>query len=179
MSTLSILQIDTLIESVHDFPSKGIVFRDITPLLKHSSGISSVIKYFIDYLKINNIKYDCVAGIESRGFMFGTVLASELGVGFIPIRKPGKLPRCTLQESYQLEYGSDCLEVHKDDIGVDDRVILIDDLLATGGTAKAAISLIENLGAEISTIFVLIELLELQGVHKLGNKRNIFSLLKY
>ncbi|MCH8034678.1 MAG: adenine phosphoribosyltransferase, partial [Bacteroidetes bacterium] len=137
-------ELKTYIRSIKDFPVKGIMFRDITTLLKEPKAISKTIKALLTFT--NGIKIDKVVGIESRGFIFGSLLAQKLDVGFILARKPGKLPAETESETYQLEYGEDKIEIHKDAISEGDKVLLHDDLLATGGTAAATAKLIEKLG---------------------------------
>ncbi|MED6334780.1 MAG: adenine phosphoribosyltransferase [Planctomycetota bacterium] len=160
----------TLIESylrdVPDFPKPGIVFKDITPLLQSPEGLSSSIRLLQETLEPSS--YDLVCGIESRGFIFGTALANQVNKGFIPIRKPGKLPWKTASESYDLEYGSDTLEIHLDAVNESmKRVLLVDDLLATGGTAEAAIKLIHKVGGEPVACAFVIELGFLSGREKL------------
>jgi adenine phosphoribosyltransferase len=135
------------IRSVPDFPIPGILFYDITTLLKRPEGLAAVIEALIEQYRDEQV--DIVAGIESRGFMFGTPLALELNAGFVPIRKPGKLPAETIHREYELEYGNNRLEIHRDAIQPGQRVLVIDDLLATGGTAKASIELIEELGGTV------------------------------
>ena len=132
------------IRSIKDFPKKGIMFRDITTLLKEPEAFNKALDELI--LFTDQVKIDKVVGIESRGFIFGSLLAQKLDVGFIPARKPGKLPAETESETYQLEYGEDKIEIHKDAINPGDKVLLHDDLLATGGTAEAVTKLIEKLG---------------------------------
>jgi len=153
------------IRSIKDFPIKGIMFRDITTLLKDPEAVNKTLKYLVTFT--NGIKIDKVVGIESRGFIFGSLLAQKLDVGFILARKPGKLPAETESETYQLEYGEDKIEIHKDAISKGDKVLLHDDLLATGGTAVAAAKLIEKLGGEIVQVSLIIELAFLNGREKL------------
>ncbi len=164
------------IRSVKDFPKQGIVFRDITTLLIDPVAIKLTIGKLFELSKDKDINK--VVGIESRGFMFGTMLAEKLGAGFVPVRKPGKLPAKTIRESYQLEYGTDSIEMHEDAIKPGDRVLLHDDLLATGGTASAACKLIEKLGGKIMQLSFLIELDFLNGRDKLNNYE-IYSLINY
>jgi len=164
------------IRSVKDFPKQGIVFRDITTLLIDPVAIKLTIGKLFELSKDKDINK--VVGIESRGFMFGTMLAEKLGAGFVPVRKPGKLPAKTIRESYQLEYGTDSIEMHEDAIKPGDRVLLHDDLLATGGTALAACKLIEKLGGKIMQLSFLIELDFLNGRDKLNNYE-IYSLINY
>jgi adenine phosphoribosyltransferase len=155
------------IRSIKDFPKKGIVFRDITTLLKDPVALKKTSTRLFDFAKNKNVNK--VVGIESRGFMFGIVLAEKLDVGFVPIRKPGKLPAETEKETYVLEYGKDAIEVHKDAIQPGDKVLLHDDLLATGGTAQAACKLIEKLGGQVVQVSFIIELSFLKGRTKLKN----------
>lgn len=153
------------IRSVIDFPKKGIVFRDITTLLKDPVALKKTSTLLFNFTKNKNITK--VVGIESRGFMFGITLAEKLDVGFVPCRKPGKLPAETESVTYDLEYGSDSLEMHKDAIREGDKVLIHDDLLATGGTAQAACKLVEKLGGEVVQISFIIELSFLKGRTKL------------
>jgi len=162
------------IRDIPDFPKPGILFKDITPLLKNPQAIGETITLLSK--SAEGLDITAVAGIESRGFIFGTGVSLELGVGFIPIRKPGKLPAETIGESYLLEYGTDTIEMHKDAVGEGDRVLLIDDLLATGGTVQAAAKLIEKTGAEVSKIAFVIELGFLHGRDKIPGY-NITSLM--
>ncbi|WP_139855036.1 adenine phosphoribosyltransferase [Aequorivita sinensis] len=164
------------IRNIEDFPRAGVRFKDITPLLANPDATVYCLQQLVDLL--GGEKIDKVVGIESRGFFFATLLAKELKAGFVPIRKPGKLPFNTLKEPYELEYGMDALEIHEDAIKKGDRVLLHDDVLATGGTARAACKLIENLGGEIVQCNFLLEIEFLKGVQKLKNQ-NVKSLLKY
>jgi adenine phosphoribosyltransferase len=164
------------IRSIKDFPVKGIMFRDITTLLKEPDAINHTLKELLVFT--NGIKIDKVVGIESRGFIFGSLLAQKLGVGFIPVRKPGKLPAETESETYQLEYGEDKIEIHKDAISKGDKVLVHDDLLATGGTAEAATKLIEKLGGEVVQVSFIIELSFLNGKDKLKNY-SVKALMTY
>ena len=164
------------IRSIKDFPIKGIMFRDITTLLKEPEAIKATLSQLM--LNIQGKKIDKVVGIESRGFIFGALLAKELGVGFIPVRKPGKLPSETVTQTYKLEYGTDSVQIHKDAISKGDKVLLHDDLLATGGTAEASCKLIEKLGGEIVQISFIIELTFLKGREKL-KPYDVHSLVTY
>lgn len=164
------------IRSVPDFPKKGIIFRDITTLLKNATAFSSAVDMLYDRYKGSQVQK--VVGIESRGFILGSVLAYRLGVGFAPIRKPGKLPAPTFRQDYALEYGTDAIEIHKDALARGERVLLHDDLLATGGTMGAACKLVEQLGGTIVGISFLIELSFMNGRKNLGSY-DIFSLLNY
>jgi len=164
------------IRSVQDFPKKGIVFRDITTLLKNPAALKETSEQL--YASTEGLKIDKVVGIESRGFIFGAMLAQRLNAGFVPVRKPGKLPADSEKEFYDLEYGKDSIEIHKDAISPGDKVLIHDDLLATGGTANAAINLVEKLGGEVVQILFLIELSFLNGREKLKGY-NVKSLVDY
>ena len=150
-----------LIRDIPDFPKPGIRFKDITPLLSDPSGLSLAVELMANPWRDH--RPDLVVGAESRGFIFGTALAQSLSCGFVPVRKPGKLPYETVSVEYELEYGTDTLEMHKDAITPGQKVLLVDDLIATGGTAKAACDLIERLGGQVLGLVVLIELEELKG----------------
>ena len=152
---------ERLIRAIPDFPIPGILFRDITPLLRDAQGFKEAIDLFVD--RFRDRKIDYVVGIEARGYMLGAPLAYAIGAGFVPIRKPGKLPYTKITESYALEYGTNSLEVHEDALGSEDRVVVVDDLLATGGTAAATKRLLERLGAKIDAFAFLIELEALNG----------------
>jgi len=156
------------IRDVPDFPSPGILFRDVTPLLASPDAFAAAARAMAEPFRA--LKPDKVLGIEARGFLFGTALARELHVGIVPARKPGKLPRATESISYGLEYGKDCLEIHADAFGRGERVLIVDDVLATGGTAKAAADLAEKLGANVVGISVFIELGALGGRARLGGR---------
>ncbi|MDR3625287.1 MAG: adenine phosphoribosyltransferase [Ignavibacteriaceae bacterium] len=164
------------IREVQDFPKKGISFKDVTTLLKEPEAINETLKQLLAFAKDLNVTK--VVGIESRGFIFGAMLAEKLNAGFIPIRKPGKLPAETESITYALEYGTDTIEIHKDAIKIGERVLLHDDLLATGGTAKAAAKLIERLGGEVVQISFVVELTALKGREKLKNY-DVRSLVEY
>ena len=153
------------IRKVPDFPKKGIVFLDITTAIKDAEALNQMIDYLYEMYKDKNIDY--VAGIESRGFIFGTPLACKLNAGFVPVRKPNKLPAETVSESYDLEYGKDTIEIHKDAVEAGKRVLVIDDLLATGGTATAACNLFKKVGAEVVSAAFIIEICELNGAKKI------------
>lgn len=165
-----------LIREVPDFPKKGILFYDITTLLKDKLGFATL----IDALSENYIgkEIDLILGMEARGFIFGPALAYRLNAGFVPVRKPGKLPAATAKVSYDLEYGSNTLEIHKDAIQPGQRVLIVDDLLATGGTAVATADLARGLGAQIAGFAFVVELDFLKGREKLG-QYDVFSLLHY
>jgi adenine phosphoribosyltransferase len=164
------------IRDVPDFPKKGIIFKDITTLLKDNKSLKSAVKLLTSECK--KYKADKVLGIESRGFIFGAPVALNLKAGFIPVRKPGKLPAATVSETYELEYGQDSIEIHKDAIKPGDRIIIIDDLLATGGTARATANLVKKCGGETVLIAFLIELKFLNGRDKLKDF-NTFALLDF
>ena len=164
------------IREISDFPSEGIKYKDITPLLLDPEAVQETVAQFIKL--IGDVKIDKVVGIESRGFFFGMLLAEKLKAGFVPIRKPGKLPFKIHAESYKLEYGTDVLEIHQDAIKPGENVILHDDVLATGGTAKAACSLIEKMGGNIIQCNFLIELDFLNGRKKIA-EHEVKSLLSY
>ena len=165
------------IRDIPDFPKKGILYKDISPLLQNKKSFSYAIDQFC--IRHKNNKIDKIIGIEARGFIFGAALANELGCAFIPIRKPNKLPYKTFKQKYSLEYGTDTVEIHKDAIENDDNILLIDDVLATGGTACAAIDLLENFNCNLLECLFLLELTFLDGVNKILEKRKkSFSLLK-
>lgn len=158
-------EVKNVIRDIVDFPIKGIVFKDITPILQDPKTFTKVIDFFAARYK--NQRIDKIAGIESRGFIFGAPLAYALNKGFVILRKPGKLPYKTYSEEYALEYGTDSIEIHQDAFKPGERVVLIDDLLATGGTAKAAANLIKKAGGELAEVAFLIELTFLNGKDKL------------
>ena len=164
------------IRSIRDFPIKGIMFRDITTLLKNADALNETLRQLVKLTLDKNI--DKVVGIESRGFIFGAMLANELEAGFVPIRKPGKLPAETESQTYQLEYGLDKIEIHKDAIHEGDKVLIHDDLLATGGTAEAACKLVEKLGGKVVQLSFIVELSFLNGREKLRNYP-VESLVNY
>jgi adenine phosphoribosyltransferase len=164
------------IRNVPDFPVKGIQFKDITTLIKDGELFAQSVDYLYDPFRQSEISK--VVAIEARGFIFGAALAYKLNIGFVPIRKPGKLPADTLMEEYDLEYGKDSIEIHKDGIKKGEKILLIDDLLATGGTAAASCKLIERLGGKIVGISFLVELSELKG-RDLLKKYNVHSLITF
>jgi adenine phosphoribosyltransferase len=170
------MDLKAFIRDVPDFPKAGILFRDITPLL-HDAG---AFKYTIDQLveRFENERLDVIVGIESRGFLFGMPLAYQMGKPFVPVRKPGKLPSATHTAEYTLEYGSDSMEIHVDGIRPGQRVLVLDDLLATGGTLDATVRLVEMSGGVIGAIGVIIELIPLDGRRRLAGY-DVFSLLQY
>ena len=169
-------QLKKMIRTVPDFPKAGIQFYDITTLLKDSYGLRTTIDRLVECIDDPNV--DTVVGIEARGFIFAPALAYRLKAGFVPVRKPKKLPAATESVSYELEYGTDTLEIHKDAIGQGNRVIIADDLLATGGTARAVVDLVERLGGTVAGLAFVVELSFLKGRDRF-NGYNISSLLKY
>jgi len=169
-------QLKKLIREVPDFPKPGILFYDITTLLKDKAGLKGVIDGFSSHYA--GVTPDAILGIEARGFIFAPALAYALGSGFVPVRKPGKLPAERARVSYDLEYGQDTLEIHRDAVHPGSSVLIVDDLLATGGTAKAAARLVEDLGGKVAGIGVLVELTFLGGREKLAGY-DVFSLLQY
>src|SRR3712207_5558861 len=166
----------TLIREVPDFPKPGINFYDITTLLKHPEGLRRVVDALA--AEFRDTKVDAVIGIEARGFIFAPALAYHLGTGFVPVRKPGKLPSECASISYDLEYGQDALQIHRDAVGSGHRVLIADDLLATGGTAKAVCRLVERLGGEVAGLAFVVELEFLPGRQRLDGY-DVRSLLKY
>ncbi len=163
------------IRRIKDFPKKGIIFWDMTPLLRDPEGLKKMIDAFVSHYK--DMEIDCIASIESRGFYIGSVVSYLLGVGFVIIRKKGKLPYDTIEESYEKEYGADAVEMHTDTIQKGDRVVIIDDLLSTGSTTKAAIDLIERSGGEVIECSYAVEFTEFGAQEKL-KKYKLFSLIK-
>lgn len=170
------MNLEEYIRIIEDFPKKGISFKDVTTLLKDGEAFKYSVKVMADFIKDLNV--DIIIGPEARGFIFGAAIAYELGIGFVPVRKPGKLPAETLKYEYELEYGTDILEIHKDAIKKGDRVAIIDDLLATGGTILSTVKMIEKLGGEVVHIGFLIELEDLMGRKSL-DKYDISSIIKY
>jgi adenine phosphoribosyltransferase len=168
--------IDQYVRSIPDFPEKGIIFRDITSIIQSPEGLKKSIDGMIDSLK--DVDFDIVIGPESRGFIFGMPVAYTLGKGFVPVRKKGKLPCETIQKEYALEYGTAVIEMHKDAIKPGDKVVIIDDLVATGGTIEAIIQMVESLGGEVVKIQFVMELAGLKGREKLRNY-DVDSLLVY
>lgn len=166
----------TLIREVPDFPQPGILFYDITPLLKHPAVFQDILNDLTQ--KFDGLDIDKIVGIESRGFILGSPLAYRLNAGFVPVRKPGKLPADVYEVKYNLEYGSTSLAIHRDAIEKGERVLVVDDLLATGGTASATVHLIRQLGGEIVEVAFLVELQALGGRQKL-NGYPVFSLITY
>jgi len=174
--TFRVAKLRDLIRDVPDFPKPGIVFKDITPLLAHPAALPLAVEYLSQPFR--HMKVDLVAGAESRGFIFGTAVAQNLSAGFVPIRKPGRLPSVTYFEEYALEYGTDRVEIHKDAIQAGDRVLMVDDVLATGGTMSACCRLVRALGGHIVGVAVLIELAFLNG-RSLLTDYPIHSVLRY
>lgn len=171
----NIEKLKSFIRDIPDFPKKGIIFKDITPLLKDSGAFREVVDILAERYKDKGIRF--VASIEARGFIIGSAVAYKLGVGMIPIRKKGKLPYKTVEVTYDLEYGTDTLQMHEDAISEGDKVLVVDDLLATGGTASGVCDLIEKRGGKIAEVAFMIELEFLKGRSKLSGYP-IFSLLK-
>lgn len=161
---------------VEDFPVKGISFKDITPLLQNGEAFKEAIKMFCEFAK--KVGANVIVGPESRGFIFGCPVAFELGIGFVPIRKPGKLPREEIKQEYALEYGTNTLCMHKDGVKKGDKVLIVDDLLATGGTVAAAVKLLETCGAKVVGCCFAIELTELKGREVLPNIP-VMSIMEY
>jgi adenine phosphoribosyltransferase len=166
----------SLIRDVPDFPGPGILFRDITPLLQEPAGLKKAVEAMLG--PFAEAEVDLIAGIESRGFILAAPMAMQRGCGLVLIRKPGKLPAATLSQEYQLEYGRDAVEVHRDAIRPGQRVLLVDDVLATGGTMAAAQKLISGLGGQVAGVSFLVELLGLKGRQRLGGDR-VESALQY
>ena len=169
-------KLEEYITSINDFPKKGIIYRDVTSVLEDKDGLKLAIDGMQDLIK--NIDFEVVVAPESRGFIFGMPIAYNLNKGFVPVRKPGKLPREVISQDYELEYGSSTLQIHKDAIKKGDRVVIIDDLMATGGTTKAIIKLVEKLGGKVVLICSLIELVDLNA-RELLKDYNIKSCVKY
>ncbi|MDG2040711.1 MAG: adenine phosphoribosyltransferase [Ilumatobacter sp.] len=164
------------VREIADYPTEGVNFRDITPLLGDAHAFAQSVDAIVD--EFSAIAVDRVVGVESRGFIFGAPVAHRLGAGFVPVRKPGKLPWAVVREEYQLEYGVDKLEVHRDAIHPGERILIVDDVLATGGTAQATARLVETLGGIVTGLAFLVEIDELDGRSRLGN-RPVWSLLHY
>lgn len=170
------MDLRSFIRDVPDFPKPGVTFKDITPLLKNHAALDYVFDLWAKRYSENKI--DVIVAMESRGFIFGAALASRIGAGFVPVRKPGKLPWKTFSETYDLEYGQDTLQIHQDALKTGDKVVIIDDVLATGGTAAAAVRLVEKAGGKIIEASFLIELLFLNGRQKLKTTP-VFSIIQY
>lgn len=176
MNDASLLKAAALIRDVPDFPQPGILFKDITPVLSDPAAFAEVINRMVE--QVRAFRPDVVVGVESRGFLFGTPLALALGLGFAPIRKRGKLPFQTINEEYALEYGTNTVEAHTDAVKPGQRVVIVDDLLATGGTARAAAALVERLGGIVAGYCFLVELTFLNGRAQLPG-RPIAALISY
>ena len=170
------MDLKNYIKAIENFPKEGIIFRDVTPLMQDGKAYKEAINKFVEFAKEKEV--DVIVGPEARGFLFGCPVATELEVGFVPVRKPGKLPREVIENSYDLEYGSNVLAMHKDAIKPGQRVLIVDDLLATGGTIEAVIKLVEALGGVVAGLGFLIELEELKGIEKLKDYP-VLTLMKY
>jgi len=166
----------SLVRDIADYPEAGVIFRDITPLLGDAGAFKRAVDGLVE--QFEGVAVDQVVGVESRGFIFGAAVAYRIGAGFVPVRKPGKLPWAVVREEYELEYGTDKLEIHRDAIRQGERIMIVDDVLATGGTASATSTLVETLGGEIVGLGFLLELEALAGRSKLGD-RTVRSLLQY
>jgi len=170
------MELADYIRSVPDFPKKGILFRDITTLLKVPEAFGEAVDKLSELA--GEVGPDLIVAVESRGFILGGAVAYKLGCGFVPARKPGKLPAEVLREEYELEYGTDALEVHRDAVGEGSKVVVLDDLLATGGTAAATCRLVEKLGGRVARVVFLIELTDLKGRERLS-RWDVVSIIKY
>ena len=177
MVSETLIDVKSKIRDVKDFPKEGIIFRDITTALKDADTLKVIIDYLCEQFK--DTKIDYIAGIESRGFILGMPMAYKLGIGFVPIRKPNKLPAATFSQEYALEYGTDKIEVHQDAFHKGANVLVVDDLLATGGTAEAACKLVKQTGANLVGTAFLIELTALNGKDKLKDCPKVVSMLQY
>lgn len=181
MLTMTNTELSLLQNSIHavpDYPKPGILFRDITGLLDDPAAYQLTIDLFV--AKYKDSGFTKIIGTEARGFLFGAPLALALGISFIPVRKPGKLPRATISQSYQLEYGTDTLEIHQDALTADDKILIVDDLLATGGTIEATLTLAKKLGAEVTDAAFVISLPDLGGEKRLTDLGlSTYSLLQY
>jgi adenine phosphoribosyltransferase len=174
------MPIKSRIRTVPDYPQKGIMFRDITTLIKDPVGFRLVIDNFTQRYMKKDLSFDTIVGIEARGFIIGGALSYTLGKGFVPIRKAGKLPGEVEEQVYDLEYGTDKIEIHRDSFGKGEKILLVDDLLATGGTALAAAALVEKLGSEIVEMAFIVNLPDVGGEKKLQEKNySIFSLTEF
>jgi adenine phosphoribosyltransferase len=172
------MDLKTLIRNIPDFPKPGIMFRDITTLLNDAEGLRYTIDTLTEKCQAAGLEPDYIVGMESRGFLFGVPLAYQLNAGFIPVRKPGKLPSAVYTVEYDLEYGTDKLEIHQDAVAAHHKVLIVDDLMATGGTAKATAQLLQNIGCEVVGFAFIIELVDLQGRQKLP-LAPVISLVQY
>lgn len=169
-------KLEEYVRNIPDFPEEGIIFRDVTSVLQDADGLHLAITSMIDLLE--GIEFDVIAGAESRGFIFGTPIAYQLGKAFVPIRKKGKLPCETIEQTYDLEYGSATIEMHKDAIKPGQKVVVVDDLIATGGTIEASIKMIEELGGEVVKVIFLMELAGLKGRERLKDYE-VASVITY
>lgn len=178
MTTETIAQIQASIKSIPDYPKPGILFRDVTSLMEDAAAYRATIALLVE--KYKDMGFTKIVGTEARGFLFGAPLALELGVGFVPVRKPGKLPRKTIGQSYELEYGTDTLEIHTDAIAKGDKVLVVDDLLATGGTIEATVKLIRQLGGDVEHAAFVINLPEIGGETRLKEfGLNVYSICEF
>ena len=174
---MSLTDIKNSIRNIPDYPKPGIQFKDITTAMKNPAIFKEIIAEMAAHFAEQNIDY--IIGIEARGFIFGAALAYRLGCGLVPVRKSGKLPADTITEEYALEYGTDKLEIHKDALKKGSRVVIVDDLIAIGGTAKAAANLVQKLGANVVSFAFVIELTALNGREKLHNIADVYSLVQF
>lgn len=177
MATQTIVDVKSKIRDIKDFPKEGIIFRDITTALKDAETLRVIVDYLCEQFKDEKIDY--IAGIESRGFILGMPMAYKMGIGFVPVRKPNKLPAATYSQEYSLEYGIDKIEIHQDAFPQGANVLVVDDLLATGGTAEAACKLVKKAGANLVGTAFLIELTALKGREKLVDSPKNVSMLQY
>ena len=177
MATQTIVDVKSKIRDIKDFPKEGIIFRDITTALKDAETLRVIVDYLCEQFKDEKIDY--IAGIESRGFILGMPMAYKMGIGFVPVRKPNKLPAATYSQEYSLEYGTDKIEIHQDAFPQGANVLVVDDLLATGGTAEAACKLVKKAGANLVGTAFLIELTALKGREKLVDTPKNVSMLQY
>ena len=175
---MSSVDLESFIIDIPDYPEPGVIFKDITPLIGSPQGLAASIDEIADHFMGKGIT--AVVGSEARGFLVGTPVAYRLGVGFVPVRKPGKLPRDVYRQEYALEYGTDELQIHKDSLGPDDRVLIVDDLVATGGTCVATAQLVEQTGAEVAGFAFILELAYLNPREIIGQEygQEIFTLIK-
>lgn len=169
------MELKDTIRAIKDYPKEGVIFRDITTLLKDKDAFQKAVDQMAEKIDVD---VDKIIGIEARGFIFGAALAYKLNKGFVPVRKPGKLPWEKVSESYELEYGEDSIEIHKDAIEPGEKVVIVDDLLATGGTAKTCVNLVNQFKGEVSSAIFLIELEDLKGREVLSGTR-VESIIKY
>ena len=177
MATQTIVDVKSKIRDIKDFPKEGIIFRDITTALKDAETLRVIVDYLCEQFKDEKIDY--IAGIESRGFILGMPMAYKMGIGFVPVRKPNKLPAATYSQEYSLEYGTDKIEIHQDAFPQGANVLVVDDLLATGGTAEAACKLVKKAGANLVGTAFIIELTALKGREKLVDSPKNVSMLQY